>query len=337
VRLIEVDESTLEDRLPASVTDIFNEPVDAIIGPASSLLAERLLPLAVRASVITCSPTASAMSLDDFPDPGPLFVRTIPSDELQARALARQLDGTGGRIVLAHVDDAYGQRFAAAVRAELSRGGSAITDIVAFDPADTDYTDDAAEIVASGAPTIGIIGDPEDGPRLVQALTAEIDPLVQTAVYMNDAMRVPTTSGVYRRLDPRMLEMMSGVSPRSTIADEEVASRFPADGQFFAANGYDCMNLLALAAREAGSISGAAMASQIVAVSSGGTSCATFLACAQASETGRNIDYDGPGGTLDIGRGGDPVSGRFDTYAFDPESGLDVTLAIAPIDVVSSG
>ena len=37
--------------------------------------------------LVACSPTAAAMALDDFPDRG-LFVRTIPSDSLQAAAIA---------------------------------------------------------------------------------------------------------------------------------------------------------------------------------------------------------------------------------------------------------
>lgn len=337
IRLVVVDESALADGIPPSIEEIFDEPVDAIIGPASSLLTARLLPSTVRAGVITCSPTASALSLDDFPDDGPLFVRTIPSDELQARALARQLDGTGNEIVLAHVNDAYGRSFSDAVRAELSRAGAPVINVVEFDPLDSDYTDEATAIVGSEASTIAIIGDPEEGPRLVQAVSEVIDPATQTALLMNDAMRVPATSGVYRRLDPEVLAIMRGVSPVSGILDPTAAAQFPGDGQFFGVNAYDCMNLLALAASESGTITGAGMAAQIVPVSTGGTSCPDFGSCRAALAAGRNIDYDGPNGAIDIGRDGDPIVGLFDTYGFDPSSGLDVTFAQAPIVVATSG
>jgi branched-chain amino acid transport system substrate-binding protein len=154
---------------------------------------------------------------------------------------------------------------------------------------------------------------------------------------MNDAMRVPATSGIYQRLDPALLAIMRGVSPRSSIADPDTAAAFPGDGQFFGVNAYDCMNLLALAASESGVVTGAGMAAQIVSVSTGGTSCADFGSCRAAIAAGRNIDYDGPNGAIDIGRSGDPIVGLFDVYGFDPSSGLDVTFAQSPIVVTTSG
>jgi branched-chain amino acid transport system substrate-binding protein len=78
------------------------------------------------------------------------------------------------------------------------------------------------------------------------------------------------------------------------------------------------------------------MAAQIVAVSTGGTSCADFASCSAALSAGRNIDYDGPNGSIEIGRSGDPTVGLFDTYGFDPSSGLDVTFEQSPI-VVTAG
>ena len=38
----------------------------------------------------------------------------------------------------------------------------------------------------------------------------------------------------------------------------------------------------------------------------------------------RNIDYEGPGGTVQIGTDGDPEHARFDVFEFD-ESGFDVS------------
>lgn len=328
VRVVAVDEAMLDGGIPPSVEEIFGEPVDAIVGPASSLLAARLLPVTVPAGVMTCSPTASALSLDGFPDPSTLFVRTIPSDSLQARALASRLDGTGADIVLAYVDDAFGRPLLEQVQSELDSLGAPLVGTVAFDPTDTDYTDTAADIVASGAATIGIIGDPEAGPRLVQALAEAIDPTRQTSIWMNDAMRVPASAGIYRRLDPDVLSLLRGVSPRSSVEPAALAG----EGVFFAANAYDCMNVIALAATAAGATDGRSMAAQIPLVTTGGTSCTSYQQCSNELEAGRGIDYDGPTGALDIGADGDPITGSFDTYAFDT-NGTDVTLAAVPLQV----
>jgi branched-chain amino acid transport system substrate-binding protein len=333
VDLLIVDETTLQGAISPTLAGIFAEDVDAVIGPASSLLAERLLPVMLSAGVLTCSPTANAMSLDDFPDPGPLFVRTIPSDSMQATALAIELDSTGVDVVLAYVDDAYGRPFMEQVRSELVRLGASASEIeaIGFDPTQSDYEATAQEIVATGRATIGIIGDHEAGPRLVQYLAEEITPEMPTSIWMNDAMRVPATANAYRRLaGSPILELMAGVSPRSTVATPAAVTpgvqALPDGGRFFAANAYDCMNVIALAADQAESISGRAMADQVVQLTNGGTQCGSFIACIDQLRNNRAIDYDGPAGDLDLGPDGDPRVGVFDVYRFD-ERGLDVTAA----------
>ena len=72
----------------------------------------------VSAGILTCSPTASAMALDNYPDSG-LFFRTIPSDSLQMVAIAHVAERTGSTsIAIGYLDDAYGRDLAEA----LSRG-----------------------------------------------------------------------------------------------------------------------------------------------------------------------------------------------------------------------
>jgi len=329
VELIVVDESTVQGAITPTLAGIFTEEVDAVIGPASSLLAERLLPVAIAAGVFTCSPTASALSLDDVPDPSPLFVRTIPSDSMQATALAIELDSTGVDVTLAYVDDSYGRPFVERVTAELDRLGAADVDAFPFDPLEPDYASVATKILATGHATVGIIGDPDAGPRLIQSLAEQITTELPTSIWMNDAMRVPANSSAYRRLaGSPILERMAGVSPRSTVPTPTPfppgVKALPDGGRFFAANAYDCMNVIALAADQAAFINGREMAEQVVQVTNGGTQCSSFVACITELRNDRNIDYDGPSGLLDIGADGDPAVGVFDVYRFD-ERGLDVT------------
>ena len=96
------------------------DDVDAIIGPGSSIVALSVLDTIVRSGVISCSPTATSMSLDEFPDEG-MFFRTAPSDTLQAEAIARAVDQTGRSSVgLLYIDDAYGRPFAERLREALA-------------------------------------------------------------------------------------------------------------------------------------------------------------------------------------------------------------------------
>ena len=55
-----------------AVADLIDEDVDAVIGPASSTVALATLGDLMRAGILTCSPTATALALDDFPDRTPV-------------------------------------------------------------------------------------------------------------------------------------------------------------------------------------------------------------------------------------------------------------------------
>jgi branched-chain amino acid transport system substrate-binding protein len=62
-------------------------------------------------------------------------------------------------------------------------------------------------------------------------------------------------------------------------------------------------------------------------VATSGSRCTTFATCAALLANGRNVDYDGPGGALDIGTDGDPVRARFEVFDTDP-TGVDRTLRV---------
>ncbi|MEJ7722290.1 MAG: hypothetical protein WKF58_18500 [Ilumatobacteraceae bacterium] len=75
--------------------------------------------------------------------------------------------------------------------------------------------------------------------------------------------------------------------------------------------------MIALAALEADSDDPLAIAAQITSVTNDGSVCRRFSDCAPLLEAGLNIDYDGPGGSLDLGEDGDPRQARFDLFTFD--------------------
>ena len=94
------------DAVTASIglDQLLANQVDVIIGPGSSNTTVALLPKIVQAGVAACSPSASALELDTFPDRG-LFFRTIPSDSLQAEAIAKVIEQTGDTLSLIHISE----------------------------------------------------------------------------------------------------------------------------------------------------------------------------------------------------------------------------------------
>ncbi len=74
----------------------------------------------------------------------------------------------------------------------------------------------------------------------------------------------------------------------------------------YAPNSYDAVVLTALAAVEAKSDAGTAIAKHIIDVSKDGTKCTSFKQCADLLKQGKDIDYDGQSGPTDMNSTGSP-------------------------------
>ncbi len=163
--------------------------VDAIVGPASSLtalsqLAPALDPLT---GVVVCSPSATALALDDYPDNTFLF-RTAPSDSLLMAAMARQVQRTGARsVAVGYLDDPYGRGLNDAFRTEIEALRIPVLTEVGFSGDEADLTSLADDLLEVDPGVIVVLGDSDDGGRLLAALDeAEA---TSPQVIVNDAIR----------------------------------------------------------------------------------------------------------------------------------------------------
>lgn len=286
---------------------------DAIIGPASSTKTLAVLDQAVDAEVLVCSPSATAISLDRFPDSN-LFFRTVGSDTLQMSALARTAARTGsGSITIVHLDDLYGRSLAEALQTAVgARASLSVSSVVPFSGDDTDLTDDAATALETGARIIAVLGDADDGGRMLTAIDAALASNpdgVTPFIVVNDSLRAATD--VVAGLSPRLRSVIVGVAPRAVVAAVDSPTGV------FATNAFDCAILIALAALQAGSDNPRAIADQMASVSAGGRICTTFAECADLLEQGLQIDYNGLSGNVDMSSTGDLTRGWFREFRFD--------------------
>jgi branched-chain amino acid transport system substrate-binding protein len=315
--------------MAATYRSLADDGVDAVVGPTSSTVALATLQAALDADMISCSPTASTLALDEFPD-GARFFRTIPSDSLQAVALAREVERSGARdAAIVHLDDDYGRPLARQASAALTAAGVAVMADLPFDTTEASTRALAARLAALDPDVVLVIADADAGGLLIDATDAIGAGLT---FVVNDAQRRPDQGAAF--VEGRV----SGVGPASAPTSPEFLQRVrtidPAATGWFAANAYDCVNLIALAALAAGSTRPGEIAGLMRAVSTSGTSCASAIECAPALVAGRNIDYDGPNDDLDLGSDGDPVRARFERFQFDA-SGVDITVgtfAVTPVD-----
>lgn len=319
VRLIVADEGSSTATASASIQTLLAEDVDAIVGPASSLIALSTLDKMISAGKVVCSPTASALSLDGFPDDD-LFFRTVPSDSLQARAIAATADQTGAqRVTIVYVDDAYGRPFADAVEASLADELIAAVDRISFAADDDDLADEAAMLAASDTQVMVLLAGAEDGTAFLEALD-DNDTSGLATIVVNDALRNPTAPQRIQGLDPDLRAKIVGLAPQADSGNPDAPFDPPGP---FAANAYDCVNLIALATVRAGSDVPREIARQLAQVSVSGSACDTFAECVETISSGLAIDYNGPSGVTDLLiRTGDPSRATFDRFVLD-ESGRD--------------
>ena len=323
VQLVNASEGTTADETRAGIDVLLAGDVDAVIGPASSLVALEVLDELMAAGVVVCSPTATALALNDYPDRD-LFFRTVPSDSLTAQAMAAVALNTGvDSYAVVYLDDQFGRPFAQQTLGRLASTRTPRLPELLERPFSSDATpEELAEIateLAERAPrTIVLIADSTHGWAMLQAMAGVFasDP---PFIFINDAMRAPPSTDVVVDLPPEFREKIQGVSP-------VVPPVLPPDGNelpgAYATNTLDCLNLIALASVWAGTDDPAAIAEEMIDASFGGTQCNSFAVCLDIAEQDRNFNYQGPN-AIDFSARGDPARGRIGTFRFDA-TGLDV-------------
>ena len=196
----------------------------------------------------------------------------------------------------------------------------AVVGRIAFAADDDDLSDEAALLADSDTQVLILLASGEDGTRFLEALDDD-DTSGLSTIVVNDALRNPVAPQRIQGLDDELREKIVGIAPQADSGD--VDAPFDPPG-LFAANAFDCANLIALAAVRADSDASRDIARQIAQVSVSGSACETFAECAETFQSELQIDYNGPTGVTDLLiRTGDPSRATFDRFTFD-ESGRDV-------------
>jgi branched-chain amino acid transport system substrate-binding protein len=326
----------------ASASTAFAELVDTdradvIVGPASSRVALGLIDRIAARTVPTCSPAATAIALETQAD-NSYFFRTVPSDSLEASAMARLIASTGQRsTTIVYPDDDFGRSMNALVRAGLERFGNTVLPAVPYDTNTSQFSAITARVLNEPTPdTVAVIGLPDPGARLLAALRSAGGTRLQAVV--NAGLRRNDLFASIPGGKPDILDNVRGVSPSAEPLRQVWATRYAAFSRgasdAYAAYAYDCTLLLALAALTAGSDDGPSIMANVGPTSLGGTPCFEFKECADLIVAGRNIDFYGNSGKLDLLANGDPDSGRYDVFTFD-KAGRDQS-SDTPLEVTAS-
>jgi branched-chain amino acid transport system substrate-binding protein len=94
----------------------------------------------------------------------------------------------------------------------------------------------------------------------------------------------------------------------------------------YAAESYDAVVLIALAAEQGGASDGKTIRDNLQSVSRDGTKCTTFADCKALIAEGTDIDYDGISGPIEFDQNGDPSYATMGVYLYTANDKSDAVL-----------
>jgi ABC-type branched-subunit amino acid transport system substrate-binding protein len=305
------------DTIETSFANLRAKGVDVLIGPSSSVLAERLVPGLVAAKIPLISPAATSVRLSGVKDSGFLF-RTIPSAALEGDALARAIGGGTARLALIYLDDDTGKAILGTLRSRLKAGGGTLVATQKFGTTTTDFAPLIAA-VKKGAPDavafVSTFATMDQNKAVITALTAaglggaRLWLVGENVVDYSHALPAGTLANANG--------ILAGAAADAAFTARVKSADPAASNMLYAPEAYDATILAALAATVAKDASGAGIAGRLEDVSKGGITCTSFGECIDVLTTQSDIDYDGISGPVGFDANGDPSPAHFGLYRYD--------------------
>ncbi|NJP97303.1 ABC transporter substrate-binding protein [Nonomuraea sp. FMUSA5-5] len=311
-----------------AVDKLLTQKVDAIVGAASSSVSESIIDKITRAGVVQFSPANTSDKFTTIEDDG-LYFRTAPPDKLQGRVLGDVVVSDGNDTVgILAMQDSYGTGLADQVQKTVTDGGADVVERVDYDPKAADFSADVAKIKAKNPKAIVLIGF-EETAKVVQELVKQGLTSDTYKWYMVDGNMSNTN---YLKMPKGTMDGVKGSLPGAE-APEAFQKRLlkvnPKITEYtYAAESYDAVTLIALAAEAAKSDTGPALAGKLVETSKGGTKCTGFKECVDLLKAGTDIDYDGVSGPVDFNDVGDPSVATIGVYRYGADNTFNAAKAI---------
>ena len=302
----------------ASFAALVEKGVDVVIGPSSSVLAERLLPLAIDAGIPLISPAATYPGIGA--DADGFFARTTPAYPLQGVVLGDLLtEQKAGEVALVVGSDDVSSSIATPLADALAEHGGEL--VVTATVTGASGAASAVAKAVTAKPDAVVLATPDNG-DVTKALIAE---LVKAGYGGAKLWLTSQNLADYSQALPAgTLKDVNGVleGPRP---DDAFIARLkvedPGLGEVrYAAEAYDATMIAALAALLAGDDGGRSIAWKLREVTRDGIRCTSFGECADVLETEPDIAYEGVLGPLRLDAAGDPTRARYDVFRYDAEN-----------------
>lgn len=333
VRLVHADSAEgVAGAAEAAVAEHLAAGADAVVGPLSSSVAAAVLPEVAASDAVLITPGAAASGLDTVDGGGRLF-RTAATEALQGRALAGLVleDGVRDVGLVLRADD-HGRAVAGAFSEVFEAGGGRIAHRVERDPASTEV--DLGPLAGDGLDAAVLVGLADTAPV--------IDALVAAGRGPRHRLTYGTDGNLGDRLadlvsEPSMLACMRGLLAVAPVPDrlrERLEDRLGIDASAadlsHAAETYDTVIAVAVAAEAAGSDETGATTTALVDVTRGGQRCESPARCLALARSGDDLALVGTTGPLPLDEAGNRQQAMLTFAAFD-RSGRLARLSGRPV------
>ncbi|GMA95719.1 branched-chain amino acid ABC transporter substrate-binding protein [Pseudolysinimonas kribbensis] len=298
----------------ASFADLVKNHADVVVGPVSSALAQRLLDPAQKAGVPLISPAAGYPQLADQPD----FFRTVPAFGHEGTVLGSLLPGKGAKeVVLVATQEALGASIAAPLKAALAAHGGTLAASITVPLSGANAAAIAGQAKAA-APDAVVLATPDNGNLSRSLITALSSAgLGGTKLWLTGQNMADYSQALQGGMLAGVRGILEGAAADAAFQAKLKGATSGLGSFAYAPETYDAVVLAALAADLAHDDAGPAVASHLVAASTGGIKCGSYAECVDVLRTEPDIDYDGLSGTLDLDRSDAPAVASYGVYAYD--------------------
>ncbi len=313
---------------------LLGEGAHVIVGAGASAVSQAFVQTLFDEQVPQCA-ASNTSPVFTTQENAAYYFRTIPPDTAMAPVIADVVVSMGhSRIAIIGRADAWGNALDALLRDEFEKLGAETLSVL-YDPETASYSAEVAAVV-NYDPDIAInLGFSSDGSETVrQLIESGVGPERQFAA---TGLYSPTLWESVDASNPSVLDGMFGIS-QTTKGTSDFKQRLTAragDYLAYGAEAYDCVILMALAARIVGDPGdGEAMMAAIAGLTHEGEECRTYGECAALIDEGKDIDYSGVSGPINLSAEGDPTIAVYSIHTWE-DGGNPITLSTETVDLVA--
>lgn len=302
----------------ASFAALVEKGVDVIIGPSSSVLAERLLPKAIEAGIPFVSPAATYPGIGEGAEG--FFARTIPAYGHQGVALGDLLaeEGADAVALVAGADEVSSSIVEPLETTLAAHDAELVANAVVRNASGVSA---AVAAVRAAKPDAVVLATPDNGDVTKALITA----LVQAGYGGGKLWLTSQNLADYSQALPggtldKANGILEGVQPDAGLT-AKLKVEDPGLGALrYGAEAYDATVIAALAAILAGDDGGRSIARQLVGATREGIRCTSFGECADVLTTEPDIAYEGVVGALRLDEAGDPTTAVYTTFVYGADN-----------------